>query len=32
MNILNLIGSEQEPFTEDIANHEKELSEIVSSS
>jgi hypothetical protein len=32
MNILNLIGREKELFTEDIANHEKELSEIVGSS
>ncbi len=31
-NILNLIGREKELFTEDIANHEKELSEIVKSS
>jgi len=32
MNILHLIGREKELFTEDIASHEKELSEIVSSS
>ncbi|SHJ97506.1 Polysaccharide biosynthesis protein [Tangfeifania diversioriginum] len=32
MNILNLIGRNNELFTQDIANHEKELSEIVSSS
>lgn len=32
MNILNLIGREKELFTQDIASHEKELSEIVSSS
>lgn len=32
MNILNLIGRDKELFTEDIKNHEKELSEIVSSS
>lgn len=32
MNILNLIGRDKELFTEDIANHEKELSEIVGSS
>lgn len=32
MNILNLIGRDKELFTEDINNHEKELSEIVSSS
>lgn len=32
MNILKLIGREKELFTEDIANHEKELKEIVSSS
>jgi len=32
MDILNLIGRENELFTEDIANHEKYLSEIISSS
>lgn len=32
MNILKLIGREKELFTDDIANHEKELSQIVSSS
>lgn len=32
MNILSLIGRNKELFIEDIANHEKELSEIVSSS
>lgn len=32
MNILSLIGREQELFTEDIIKHEKELSEIVYSS
>ncbi len=32
MNILNLIGRKQELFTEDIARHKEELSEIVSSS
>lgn len=32
MNTLHLIGRDKELFTEDIANHEKELSEIVSSS
>jgi FlaA1/EpsC-like NDP-sugar epimerase len=32
MNILSLIGREQELFTEDIIKHEKELSEIVHSS
>ena len=32
MNTLHLIGREKELFTEDIAKHEKELSEIVSSS
>jgi FlaA1/EpsC-like NDP-sugar epimerase len=32
MNILHLIGRDKELFTQDIANHEKELSEIVSSS
>jgi len=32
MNILKLIGREKELFTEDIAKHEKELEEIVSSS
>ncbi|GET21584.1 UDP-N-acetylglucosamine 4,6-dehydratase [Prolixibacter denitrificans] len=31
-NILNLIGRDKELFTEDIASHDKELSEIVSSS
>lgn len=32
MNTLHLIGREKELFTEDIAKHEKELSEIVNSS
>jgi len=32
MNTLHLIGRDKELFTEDIANHEKELAEIVSSS
>jgi FlaA1/EpsC-like NDP-sugar epimerase len=32
MNILKLIGREKELFTDDIANHEKDLSQIVSSS
>jgi FlaA1/EpsC-like NDP-sugar epimerase len=32
MNILDLIGRKEELFTDDIANHEKELSQIVSSS
>ena len=32
MNILNLIGRDQELFSNDIANHEKELSKIVGSS
>jgi FlaA1/EpsC-like NDP-sugar epimerase len=32
MNILKLIGRDDELFTRDIANHEKELREIVSSS
>lgn len=32
MNILSLIGREQELFTKDIIKHEKELSEIVHSS
>jgi FlaA1/EpsC-like NDP-sugar epimerase len=32
MNILKLIGREKELFPEDIAKHEKELEEIVSSS
>ena len=32
MNIIQLIGRDKELFTEDIANHEKELSEIVGSS
>jgi len=32
MNILNLIGRNKELFTEDINHHEKELSDIVSSS
>lgn len=32
MNTLHLIGRNKELFTEDIANHEKELSETVSSS
>jgi len=32
MNILNLIGRNKELFAEDIKNHEKELSNIVSSS
>ncbi|SHJ44237.1 hypothetical protein SAMN05444280_11983 [Tangfeifania diversioriginum] len=32
MNILHLIGRNKELFTEDISGHEKELSEIVSSS
>jgi FlaA1/EpsC-like NDP-sugar epimerase len=32
MNILTLIGCNNELFAEDITNHEKELSEIVSSS
>jgi len=32
MNILHLIGRDKELFTEDIAEHEKELSETVSSS
>ena len=32
MNILNLIGRDKELFTEDIAKHEKELTEKVSSS
>ena len=32
MNILKLIGREKELFTEDIAKHEKELKEIVSTS
>ncbi|MDA3904499.1 MAG: UDP-N-acetylglucosamine 4,6-dehydratase [Bacteroidales bacterium] len=32
MDILNLIGRNKELFTEDISNHEKELSSIVSSS
>lgn len=32
MDILNLIGREKELFTQDIASHEKELTEIVSSS
>jgi len=32
MNILQLIGRENELFIEDISNHEKELSEVVSSS
>lgn len=32
MNTLNLLGREKELFTEDIASHEKELSDIVCSS
>lgn len=32
MNILNLIGRERELFSEDIAQHEAELSEIVTTS
>jgi FlaA1/EpsC-like NDP-sugar epimerase len=32
MNILHLIGRNKELFTDDIANHEKELAEIVLSS
>jgi FlaA1/EpsC-like NDP-sugar epimerase len=32
MNILNLIGRNKELFTEDISNHEKELSKVVQSS
>jgi FlaA1/EpsC-like NDP-sugar epimerase len=32
MNTLHLIGRDKELFTQDIAKHEKELSEIVSSS
>ncbi|NCC74288.1 MAG: NAD-dependent epimerase/dehydratase family protein, partial [Sphingobacteriia bacterium] len=32
MNILKLIGRNKELFTEDIAKHEKELSEIVKTS
>jgi putative NADH-flavin reductase len=32
MKTLSLIGRNKELFTEDIAGHEKELSEIVSSS
>jgi len=32
MNILNLIGRNQLLFTQDIGSHEKELSEVVSSS
>lgn len=32
MNILKLIGRNKELFTEDISNHEKELSEAVSAS
>lgn len=32
MNILDLIGRKKELFTDDIANHEKELSQIVSES
>lgn len=32
MNILELIGRHKELFTDDIANHEKELSEIVGAS
>ncbi|MGB4659594.1 MAG: UDP-N-acetylglucosamine 4,6-dehydratase [Mobilitalea sp.] len=32
MNILNLIGRHKELFTADVANHEKELSKIVSAS
>jgi FlaA1/EpsC-like NDP-sugar epimerase len=32
VDILNLIGRNKELFTEDISNHEKELSSIVSSS
>lgn len=32
MNILNLIGRELELFTEDISNHEKEISGLVSGS
>lgn len=32
MNILSLIGRNKELFSEDISNHEKELSEAVSSS
>ena len=32
MNILNLIGRQKELFTDDIANHDKELSNIVGSS
>jgi FlaA1/EpsC-like NDP-sugar epimerase len=32
MNILHLIGRDKELFTKDIANHEKELAEIVNSS
>ncbi|WP_262509498.1 hypothetical protein [Tangfeifania diversioriginum] len=29
MNILNLIGHDKELFTDDITNHEKELSEFI---
>ncbi|SHK11148.1 hypothetical protein SAMN05444280_1723 [Tangfeifania diversioriginum] len=29
MNILNLIGRDKEPFSEDIGSHEKELSEFI---
>jgi FlaA1/EpsC-like NDP-sugar epimerase len=32
MNILNLIGRNELLFTQDIGSHEKELSEVVSSS
>jgi FlaA1/EpsC-like NDP-sugar epimerase len=32
MNILNLVGRNKELFTEDISNHEKELSKVVQSS
>lgn len=32
MNILNLIGRHRELFAEDVSSHERELSEIVSSS
>jgi len=32
MNILNLIGRKEELFTDDINNHEKELSEIIGGS
>ncbi|TNF44404.1 MAG: UDP-N-acetylglucosamine 4,6-dehydratase, partial [Bacteroidetes bacterium] len=32
MNYLKLIGREKELFVDDILNHEKELTEIVSSS